>query len=335
MQLRFICNKDGFMFHLARRTLLAGVLGTALAGIFGGGAALADEKLNVVATTGFIADAVSRVGGDHVQVRALMGPGVDPHLYRQTSSDIAAAARADAVFWHGLHLEAQLGEFFDALARRKPVIALADKLPRDRLLADEDNAALPDPHVWFDPRLWTGVVTAARDSLIELQPESRAAFEANADKYIKEIDAIADYADRVLASVPEQARVLVTAHDAFNYFGRAHGYEVAGIQGISTESEAGLKQVEDLVNLLVSRNIGAVFVESSVSDRNVRALIEGTAAKGHKVVIGGELFSDAAGEPGTYEGTYIGVIDHNATTIARALGGEAPEKGANGNLAGQ
>lgn len=325
------------MLHLARRAVLAGALGAALVGVFSAGAARAQEKpqdrLNVVATTGFIADAVGQVGGDHVTVRALLGPGVDPHLYRQTSSDIALAARADAVFWHGLHLEAQLADFFSSLGRRKPVIALADRLPKDRLLADEADAALPDPHVWFDPRLWTGVVTAARDALTELRPEHKASFEENARRYIGEIEAIATYADNVLASVPEGARVLVTAHDAFNYFGRAYGYEVAGIQGISTESEAGLKQIEDLVRLLVDRRIGAVFVESSVSDRNVRALIEGAAAKGHKTVIGGELFSDAAGEPGTYEGTYIGVIDHNATTIARALGGEAPEKGAHGRLA--
>ncbi|MGV6874032.1 metal ABC transporter solute-binding protein, Zn/Mn family [Pseudochelatococcus sp. B33] len=320
------------MFLLARRAVLAGVLGAALAGVFTAGAARAEEKLNVVATTGFIADAIGEVGGDHVTVRALLGPGVDPHLYRQTSSDIAAATRADAVFWHGLHLEAQLADFFASLARRKLVIALADALPRERLLAAETDSALPDPHVWFDPRLWTGVVTAARDALTELKPEHGADFEANARRYIADIERIGAYAEGVLASVPQQSRVLVTAHDAFNYFGRAYGYEVAGIQGISTESEAGLKQIEDLVNLLVERKIGAVFIESSVSDRNVRALIEGAAAKGHKVVIGGELFSDAAGEPGTYEGTYIGVIDHNATTIARALGGDAPEKGADGRL---
>lgn len=320
------------MFHLARRTILTGMVGAALAGVLAVGVARADDKMNVVATTGFIADAVSRVGGDHVTVRPLLGPGVDPHLYRQTSSDIAATARADAVFWHGLHLEAQLADFLGSLATRKPVIALADKLPKDRLLSDDADSALPDPHVWFDPRLWTGIVTAARDSLTELKPEQRQDFEGNARRYHEEIEAIAAYADKVLASVPKQSRVLVTAHDAFNYFGRAYDFEVLGIQGISTESEAGLKQIEDLVNVLVDRKIRAVFVESSVSDRNVRALIEGAAAKGHNVVIGGELFSDAAGDPGTYEGTYIGVIDHNATTIARALGGEAPEKGAYGKL---
>jgi manganese/zinc/iron transport system substrate-binding protein len=184
----------------------------------------------------------------------------------------------------------------------------------------------------MNPRLWKGVVEAARDELTKLDPEGKATFDANAEKHLAEIDALADYSDKAFATVPQASRVLVTAHDAFNYFGEAYGYEVMGIQGISTESEAGLKQIEDLVNVLVDKQIGAIFVESSVSDRNVRALIEGAAAKGHEVVIGGELFSDAMGDPGTYEGTYIGMIDHNATIITRALGGEAPEKGLNDKL---
>jgi manganese/zinc/iron transport system substrate-binding protein len=291
------------------------------------------KPLAVVATTGMIADAVRQVGGERVNVRALMGPGVDPHLYRQTSSDIAAMARADAVFWHGLYLEAQLEEFFAALGKRKPVIALADTLPRDRLIEHDTYKGRFDPHLWMDPRLWAGVVGAARDALVKLDPAGRATYEANAAAHLAEIEKLATYADTAFASVPAGARVLVTAHDAFNYFGRAYGYEVLGIQGISTESEAGLRQIERLVDILVQRKIGAIFVESSVSDRNVRALIEGAAAKGHKVVIGGELYSDAMGAPGTYEGTYIGMIDHNVTVITRALGGQAPAKGLNDRLA--
>lgn len=318
------------MFDLVRRQLLAGIVGAALAAV--AAPAAARGKLRIVATTGMIADAVRQVGGDRVEVTALMGPGVDPHVYRQTRSDIAAMIRADAVFWHGLYLEAQLEEFFGELARRKPVVALADSLPKDRLLANRDYANRYDPHVWMDPRLWKGVVTAARDELAKLDPEGKAVFDANARRHLAEIDALADYSDKAFATVPEGSRVLVTAHDAFNYFGKAYGFEVLGIQGISTESEAGLKQVETLVDVLVDKRIGAIFVESSVSDRNVRALIEGAAAKGHEVVIGGELFSDAMGAPGTYEGTYIGMIDHNATVITRALGGQAPEKGLNDKL---
>ena len=321
------------MIDSMRRSVLAGLASALLAVSSAAVPANADDKLNIVATTGMIADAVKQVGGDRVDVTALMGPGVDPHTYRQTRSDIAAMTKADAVFWHGLYLEAQLEEFFLDLAKRKTVVALAESLPKDKLLDNEDYQGRFDPHVWMDPRLWTAVVEAARDALTKLDPKSAERFSANAAKHISEIEALAAYSDKAFATVPESARVLVTAHDAFNYFGKAYGYEVLGIQGISTESEAGLRQIEDLVAVLVDKKIGAIFVESSVSDRNVKALIEGAAAKGHKVVIGGELFSDAMGAPGTYEGTYIGMIDHNATVITRALGGEAPEKGLNDRLA--
>lgn len=316
------------------RRAVAGLMGVVLAAILSASPAMAQKKFGIVATTGMIADALRQVGGDRVEVTSLMGPGVDPHTYRQTRSDIAAMIKADAVFWHGLYLEAQLEEFFRDLGKRKTVIALAEELPKDRLLSHGNYPGRYDPHVWMDPRLWKGVVEAARDQLIKLDPEGEASFRANADSHLSEIDALAAYSDRAFASVPENSRVLITAHDAFNYFGRAYNYEVLGIQGISTESEAGLKQIEDLVNVIVSKKIKAIFIESSVSDRNIKALIEGAAARGHTVVIGGELFSDAMGAPGSYKGTYIGMIDHNATVITRALGGEAPAKGLNSKLAG-
>ena len=288
--------------------------------------------LKLVATTGMIADAARKVGGDHVNVTALMGPGVDPHAYRQTRTDIAAMAKADLVLWHGLYLEAQMEDFFGQLARRTRVTAVAETLPKDVLIGHDDYAGKFDPHVWMDPRLWADVILAVRDALTEARPEQAEAFAAAAEAHRQEISALAAYADATLASVPEDSRVLVTAHDAFNYFGRAYGFEVLGVQGISTESEAGLNRISELVDILVSRKIGAVFVESSVSDRNLRALIEGAAAQGWTVNIGGELYSDAMGPPGTYEGAYLGMIDHNVTTIARALGGAAPEKGRLGRL---
>jgi manganese/zinc/iron transport system substrate-binding protein len=274
-----------------------------------------------------IADAAREVGGDLVEVRALMGPGVDPHAYRQTRSDIVAMAEADLVLWHGLFLEAQMEEFLRDLAGDRNVVAVAESLPADLLVAHDDYEDRYDPHVWMDPDLWSRVVLNVRDALIVTAPAHEAAFRANADAHLEELEELARYAAEVLSSVPAERRVLVTAHDAFNYFGSAYGFEVRGIQGISTESEAGLQRVAELVDLLVDRRIGAVFVESSVSDRNVRALIEGAAAEGHEVAVGGTLFSDAMGEAGTYEGTYLGMIDHNATTIARALGGQAPERG--------
>jgi manganese/zinc/iron transport system substrate-binding protein len=292
-----------------------------------------DGKLSVVTTTGMIADAVTNVGGDLVEVQALMGPGVDPHAYRQTRSDIVAMTQADLVLWHGLYLEAQLEEFLLDLSERQPVVAVAEALPKADLIAHDEYPDRFDPHVWITPSLWAGVVTAVEEALIEVRPEDEATFRANAAAYRAEVERLAAYQAEVLATVPEESRVLLTAHDAFNYFGSTYGFEVMGIQGISTESEAGLNRIGELVDLLVERNIGAVFVESSVSDRNIRALIEGAAAKGHTVVIGGELFSDAMGEPGTYEGTYIGMIDHNATTISTALGGTAPERGMDGRLA--
>lgn len=296
--------------------------------------ATAQEPVSVVATTGMIADAARAVGGDHVAVAALMGPGVDPHGYRQTRSDITRMARADLVLFHGLGLEAQLEGLLADLAERQAVVAVAESLPQDRLVAHDTYAGRFDPHVWMDPRLWAEVVPAVRDALAAVDPDNADAYRANATAYIEALGGLARYAEEVLATVPEESRVLLTAHDAFNYFGAAYGFEVVGIQGISTESEAGLSRIGELVRLLVERDIHAVFVETSVSDRTVRALAEGAAAEGHEVRIGGELFSDAMGEDGTYEGTYLGMIDHNATTVANALGGEAPPGGMAGRLGG-
>lgn len=342
MLMQFIRNKETINMYdveteraqmpVTRRVFMAGLTALSIAGSLGSPANAAGKKLNVVATTGMIADATRQIAGDLAEVKGLMGPGVDPHSYRQTRTDIAALARADLVLWHGLYLEAQMEEFMTNLAKRNKVVAVAEVLPKDTLISHATYKNKYDPHVWMNPEMWTGVIRAVRDALIEARPESREIFEANAARHLEEIAGLVAYSKRILASVPKESRVLLTAHDAFNYFGRAYDFEVIGIQGISTESEAGLNRISELVDLIVERRIRAVFVESSVSDRNIRALIEGAAAKGHDVTIGGELFSDAMGEPGTYEGTYIGMIDHNTTTIARALGGETPERGMSGRL---
>lgn len=307
---------------LTRRVLLSLATAAALAL-----PAAAQDRLSVVATTGMIADAARQVGGDLVDVTALMGPGVDPHAYRQTRSDIVATAQADLVLWNGLYLEAQLEPFLLELAGTVPVVAVAETIPATQLIGSEDYADRFDPHVWMNPNLWSRVVLATRDALMAAAPAHAETFDANATAHLAALSDLAVYSQTVLASIPAESRVLITAHDAFNYFGAAYGFEVVGIQGISTESEAGLQRISELVEMLVARDIGAVFVETSVSDRNIRALIEGAAAQGHEVVIGGELFSDAMGAAGTYEGTYLGMIDHNVTTIARALGGQAPERG--------
>ncbi len=295
--------------------------------------ALAEDRLSVVTTTGMIADAARQVGGDLVDVTALMGPGVDPHAYRQTRSDIAALTQADLVLWHGLYLEAQMEEFFADLSRSRTVVAVAEALPQDRLRGHDDYEGKFDPHVWMDPDLWTLVVRDVQRALTEARPDAAATFAANADAHAADIARLAAYSAASLEQVPQAARVLLTAHDAFGYFGQAYGFEVLGIQGISTESEAGLNRIAELVDLLVARDVKAVFVESSVSDRNIRALIEGAAAKGHEVTIGGELYSDAMGPDGTYEATWIGMIDHNVTIIAGALGADVPPRGMDGRLA--
>ena len=293
---------------------------------------VAMDRLNVVATTGMIADAARQVGGDLVDVKGLMGPGVDPHAYRQTRTDIVAMTRADLVLWHGLYLEAQMEDFFTDLSAKRNVVEVAAGLDTSLLRGHDDYDDKFDPHVWMNPDIWALIVEQVQGALSATQPESADVFAVNAQEHLAEIERLSGYAKSTLASVPEQSRVLLSAHDAFGYFGEAYGFEVLGIQGISTESEAGLNRISELVDLLVSRDIRAVFVETSVSDRSMRAVIEGAAAKGHKVSIGGELFSDAMGEAGTYEGTYIGMIDHNATVITNALGGDAPLRGLNNKL---
>lgn len=292
----------------------------------------AETPLNVVATTGMIADAARQVGGDMVEVRGLMGPGVDPHAYRQTRSDIVAMTRADLVLWHGLYLEAQMESFFADLSRKRTVVAVAEGIDPARLRGHDDYDDKFDPHVWMDPDLWRDVVLAVEAALSDLRPEQADLFAANAARHLTELEALARYADTTMAKVPQEARVLISAHDAFGYFGARYGFEVLGIQGISTESEAGLNRIAELVDLLVERRIPAVFVESSVSDRSIRALVEGARAQGHEVQIGGELFSDAMGPEGTYEGTYLGMIDHNVTVIAGAMGADVPLQGMNGKL---
>lgn len=315
---------------LIRRKFIAAFF--ALAILLPLGTAPAAERLKVVTTTGMIAAAASQIGGNLVELQSLMGPGVDPHAYRQTRSDIVAMANADLVLWNGLFLEAQLESFLLKLAVRNRVVAVAEGVPAHLLIGSEDYANRFDPHLWMNPTLWSLVVVNVRDALIDAYPLGEEGFRTNADAYLAQLRKLASYSTSILSTVPTRNRVLVSSHDAFSYFGRAHGFEVVGIQGISTESETGLRRIAELVDLLVERKIRAVFVETSTSDRSIRALIEGAAASGHTVVVGGELYSDAMGEPGTYEGTYIGMIEHNVNIIARAMGGQPPATGMQGFL---
>lgn len=310
-------------------------LGLALAaGLLAPGALQAQERLQAVATIGMVGDVVANVGGERVEVTTLIGAGVDPHLYKTTRTDIARMLQADIVFYNGLLLE---GKMTDALVRvagaGRPVHAVTELLPEEFLLEPPEFEGAYDPHVWMDPTAWTRSVEVIRDKLTELDSEGAEAYRAAADAYAGELARLDAYAEEVLASVPEERRVLVTAHDAFNYFGRRYDFRVEGIQGLSTDSEAGLRRIEELVGLLVELEIPAVFIESTIPVQTVEALVAGARARGHEVAIGGTLFSDAMGAPGTYEGTYVGMIDHNVTVIARALGGTTPQRGLNGQLA--
>jgi manganese/zinc/iron transport system substrate-binding protein len=257
-----------------------------------------------------------------------MGSGVDPHLYKPTRGDVVALSQADVILYNGLHLEGRMGEIFERMRRRDtPVLAVAraalERAGREPLPGD-------DPHVWMDVDLWSHAVEAVADFLAAVDEENAAGYAERAAAYRRRMDSLHAYGQEVMASIPAGRRVLVTAHDAFSYFGEAYGVEVRGIQGLSTESEAGVRDVERLLDAIVKRGIPAIFVEDSVSDKNVRALVEGARARGHRLRIGGTLYSDAMGPQGSYAGTYLGMLDHNLTTIARALGGSAPEGGFKG-----
>ncbi|MBL8438351.1 MAG: zinc ABC transporter substrate-binding protein [Zoogloeaceae bacterium] len=294
------------------------------------GATAQGRPLQVVTTLAQIAEPLALIAGPGAVVSSLMGPGVDPHLYRLTRSDVAKLAQADLIVANGLHLEVQLEEMLATLASRKPVVAIGDFI--DPALIRHPAGELPDPHVWMDPTLWRAALQGAVAALEKADPAGGPGYRARAATYFTRLGELSTRVGEVMGSVPQASRVLVTAHDAFGYFGRAYGLEVMAIQGISTESEAGLRRIEELVETLVQRRIRAVFVESSVSPRSVRALIDGARARGHEVVVGGELYSDAMGAPGSYTGTYLGMIDHNASTIAKSLGGRVPAGGLAGRL---
>jgi manganese/zinc/iron transport system substrate-binding protein len=314
------------MRPIARRTVLAAPL-LALPGL---AAAQAQPPL-VLSTIAMIGEPARRLAGAAARVETLLGEGVDPHLYRPTRADIARLLGADLVLFHGLGLEGRLREAIARVAAAgRPVLAVGEEIPRELLLIEEGT---PDPHVWMDASLWGIAADAIAARLAQLRPAAAPAIAANLSAFRDEAGALDRWARQAMATVPAERRVLVTAHDAFSYLGRRYGLEVEGIEGISTDSEAGVQRIRELVELLVTRRIPAVFAETSVTDRNVRALIEGAAARGHRVALGGSLFSDAMGAPGTYEGTWIGMMDHNITMIARALGGDVPARGFQGRLA--
>jgi manganese/zinc/iron transport system substrate-binding protein len=284
---------------------------------------IGERPINVVATTGMIADIVKNVGGERVNVQAMMGPGVDPHLYKASEGDVRSLQEADIIFYNGLHLEAQMGEVLERLNDfGVTTVAVADEIDPSLLRSPPEFAGNYDPHVWFDVTLWMQAVNRVKEALVELDPASAAVYDVNTADYLRELEDLHQYVLDQAGMIPAEQRILITAHDAFNYFGRAYGFEVRGLQGISTEAQAGTADVQALADFIVENQTRAVFVESSVPQRNVEAVQAAVQAQGFDVQIGGSLFSDAMGTEGTPEGTYIGMVRHNIDTIVAALAGE-------------
>jgi manganese/zinc/iron transport system substrate-binding protein len=283
-------------------------------------------KLRVVATTGLIGDAVRQVAGDQVELDVLMGPGVDPHLFSASEGDVARLQQADLIFYNGLLLEAQLASVLQRLGERKPAVAVAEQLDPD-LVLDAGVEGEFDPHLWFDLTLWQQVVEVIADQLAAADPANAASYQSNASAYQAELATLHAYVLDRTASIPARQRILVTAHDAFRYFGRAYGFEVHGLQGTSTVAEAGTADLRALADLIVQKEVPAIFVENSVPVRTVEAVQAAVRDRGHQVVLGGELYSDALGAPDSDGATYVGLIRHNIDTIAAALRGKGSEDG--------
>jgi manganese/zinc/iron transport system substrate-binding protein len=272
-------------------------------------------RIRIVATTGMIADLVRHIGGDRVIVEQLINRGIDPHLYRPCTDDVRSIVRADIVFFNGVKLEGRMGDVLSNKISSNLRVPVCERIP------SVEVSELEDPHCWMDVQLWIEVAKVIEATLVEFAPEDASLFGANAKSLLAELAALDENAKRWIASIPESQRVLISSHDAFQYFGRRYGIQVEGLQGISTSSEAGLKRVEELVDMLVTLQVPSVFIESSVPEKGVRSLIEGAGQKGWKVQLGGTLFTDSMGEEGTDQGTYIGMMNHNFRTITRALGG--------------
>ena len=278
-----------------------------------------NERISIVTTTGMIGDAAERVAGNVAEVISLIGPGVDPHLYKASQGDLEKLTGADIIFYNGLHLEGKMGEVLEKLGRLKAVIAVTKDIPDTLLRTAPGFAGAHDPHIWFDVSLWKNTVITIRNELSVRYPLYDSVFRSNAAKHLQELDSLHNEVIENISKLPPEKRVLVTAHDAFGYFGDAYHIEVRGLQGISTLSEFGLRDVTDLVNFITERKIKAIFVESSVSPKSIQAVIDGCRKKNWEVSIGGILYSDAMGPEGTPEGTYPGMVRANVKTITEAL----------------
>lgn len=279
------------------------------------------DKIYIVTTTGMIADAIENIAGDMASVDALMGPGVDPHLYKASQGDLSKLRKADVIFYNGLHLEGKMQEVFDQLAGEKPVYAISASIAENKLrnVAQVSGISTHDPHIWFDVMLWSECVQEIGNKLAETDPENAEFYKENTIKYLEKLKLLDADVRHKISSIPAENRILITSHDAFGYYGRAYEIEVKGLQGISTAAEFGLKDITDMVNMIIELKVKAVFVESSVSEKSINAVREGCQQKGHELKSGGTLFSDAMGAKDTPEGNYIGMVQHNTQIIYDAL----------------
>ncbi len=278
-----------------------------------------DGLLHIVTTIGMITDIVERVGGERVRVSGLMGPGIDPHLYKASAGDVRTLSSAELIFYNGLHLEAAMGEVLGEMDGRVRAQAVTEGISPERLLAPPEFSGQFDPHVWFDVALWMHAVETVAGTLAEVDPEGGSLYRENAFALIGELEALDSWVAERVREVPKELRILVTAHDAFNYFGEAYGFRVEGLLGLSTAAEAGTGDVNRLVSLILETGVPAIFVESSIPVRTIEAVQAAVRDRGRQVEIGGTLFSDAMGDPGTDEGTYPGMVRHNVDTIVGAL----------------
>lgn len=279
-----------------------------------------NEKLNVVTTTTMITDLVKNIGGDKINVQGLMGSGVDPHLYKASEGDVSKLFNADVVIYNGLHLEGKLEDVFDKMKKQhKKTIIVTDVIDKNTLIGSENFASNYDPHVWFDINDWMKITNYIASKLAELDSKNATTYTSNATAYLLKLKELNTEISSKINELPQEKRILVTAHDAFNYFGRQHKFKVVGLQGLSTATEAGVQDVQKLAKFIISNKVKAVFVESSVPKRTIEALQQAVKSKGHEVTIGGTLYSDALGTAKTKEGTYLGMYKANVNTIVDAL----------------
>ncbi len=276
-------------------------------------------KLQVVTTTSMLTDLLENIGGDLVETQGLMGAGVDPHLYKASEGDVSKLAGADIIFYNGLHLEGKLVEVFEKMGNSKKTVALGEVLPKNELIGSDYFASNYDPHVWFNIGYFKAFANTVTTQLSQADPKNSAAFKENETAFLAKLDALEISVNKKIATLPEEKRILVTAHDAFNYFGKAYGFNVVGLQGLSTATEAGVKDVQRLSQFIIDHKVKAIFVESSVPRRTIEALQAAVLSKNHEVIIGSSLYSDALGNTGTIEGTYVGMFTYNVNTIVNAL----------------